>query len=62
MGIMGIVKGLKGSVKGVKTAPGRAYDDRVKQQQKDLLQKSGKTMQSVSENNRNRLDRLNKLK
>jgi len=40
----------------------RGYDDRVKQEQKDLLQKSGKVMQSVSENNRKRLDRLNKIR
>lgn len=96
---MEIIKGLKRGVEGVKTAPGRAYDnyrldrandltrsavnktggffaagsnlgdprsrgydDRVKQQQKELLQKAGKTMQSVSENNRKRVERLQNIK
>jgi hypothetical protein len=40
----------------------RGYDDRVKQQQKDLLRESGKTMQSVSENNKKRLERLQNIK
>jgi hypothetical protein len=99
MGIMGIVKGLKRGVEGVKTAPGRAvdnyrlneasktmksainktggffgagsglgdprsrgYDDRVKQEQKRLLQETGKTIQGISERNRKRVERLNKLR
>jgi hypothetical protein len=95
-----ILKGLRRGVEGVKTAPGRAYDnyrldnankltksavnktggyfasantelgdprsrgydDKVKQLQKDLLKRSGKTIQSVSENNKKRLERLENIR
>jgi hypothetical protein len=95
-----ILKGLRRGIEGVKTAPGKAYDNyrlnkasdltksavnktggyfasantklgdprsrgydnRVKQQQKNLLKQSGKTMQEVSENNRKRLERLENIK
>ena len=40
----------------------RGYDDRVKQEQKRLLQETGKTMQSVSENNKKRVERLQNIR